>query len=457
MKEINYASLSDEVVAVEKYVQCGFGRRQPFGFSPYVANGVLSNIAGFQVSTVDECLGNIGKLLHQYASIVDLEHPSLSKPLAEFSESRLTQQMSDALRCSEHAQKIGAEALVRFLRYNFNQRKLVKEQLVSHLTFPPIKTVKNRQDRDFIRRHGFANFYARKESSSNICYQDVFLSGRSDFIWEEQPDTFAGYVRFSSHYEELAKSYGEIHDSLSGFGLLGLGAIFSNQMKALREKFFDSWVGFRKIPITLAASIIGKLHGFVFDYADNRAVFSANLNNKYLFLALNSLILSGDFVRRLKYDPEISGNTIYDILGQLAASKYPYEKNHPVAMMNVFSHGYIRLAFGPRLYPLHYFSEFLSDQNQRLLELLEAFPDYCGKPLFDSYFVLFPGLDLPSECSYHREKNGYLWKENGTIHVAETRAQFEFQLDQYFLRQKVVYPVVLGCNDDTYYFLFYLG
>jgi hypothetical protein len=150
----------------------------------------------------------------------------------------------------------------------------------------------------------------------------------------------------------------------------------------------ESYYGFNRITMTNAAVILAKQHKYHFVRSANGGVL-ISIPSDY-FTSLSNKIY------------------VFDALS-LEVREYELPKS-----------GFLN--YVPRVYPLH--NLVVPDSMWKIIDCLERFPDADFRPIFDTYWVMFPGTE-------------------------------EEKYDMYLLKQGIVCPILLGERDGKCFFISY--
>jgi hypothetical protein len=107
--------------------------------------------------------------------------------------------------------------------------------------------------------------------------------------------------------------------------------------------------------------------------------------------------------------------------------------------------------YEPRVYPLHELSDIITEDIQKTISLLEAFPDAGGKPIFDHFGVIVPGVAFPVEG----DGPFSFFDERGMLHTYTFRHEALKVLDTILIKNGYFYPIIVGERDGKCYFICY--
>lgn len=87
-----------------------------------------------------------------------------------------------------------------------------------------------------------------------------------------------------------------------------------------------------------------------------------------------------------------------------------------------------KFEYEPKIYPIHLLKNFISKQTKNIINILEKFPSANFKPIFDSFHVLVPSLNI----------NKQIYDKN---------------VDYYLIQNKIYSPILIGERNNICYFI----
>jgi hypothetical protein len=108
-------------------------------------------------------------------------------------------------------------------------------------------------------------------------------------------------------------------------------------------------------------------------------------------------------------------------------------------------------SYEPRVYPLHEFSDILSSNIEKTIELLENFPDAGNKPIFDHFGIIVPGVSYPApkQILYR------FLDESKSVQSYVVREDALKALDKILIKGQYLYAILVGEKDGKCYFISY--
>ena len=288
-----------------------------------------------------------------------------------------------------------------------------------------LKTIDDQYSQTSIR---FISDRSRRDALRAMLVRSCHVVGLGELyhagatMWEQTVETFDGYARYFNKYEkdlEVAEA------RIQHFRSLNLPMMAEEIAKSVekikQEAGEDQYHGFKKISLTVASIILGKMHGYrFFDGGPKSACGWGNMvsarDGRYAYAPLD---VFGDYEFYL-------------------FKSWPYDA---------------RIEYWPRLYACLELQELLPPRIKSLIEFLEEYPEVNKHPLFDQYHVLVPGLNYPypiyGETMKLRKVNGEVLEFSGRPEEAH------FVFDRDLIEHRLVTPVLLGERDREYYFISY--
>lgn len=358
-------------------------------------------------------LGDIGLKLKSFIQQVDLAHPEISNVF----DGILADNQAFSLFCREllilanYAKQDNLTLILPLLN-----QCLYKEHktLIRKIDAPSanrinVRFLKNSEEREQVR-------CSKKMQSIDL--QGIYKKGKN--FWDSQPNNFARFLRFDTGYQEEIKKAEKKAKRYEELGCISLAEEVRRTMDLFREHTECNYFGFNRITMTTASVILAK--SLNYSYVENRDVDGIVVNRK-VFYNFNP-------ETPIEFNPYVSslvGNTTFTDRPQ---TPYNYE---------------------PRIYPYHEFSSIASDETKNIICHLENFPDVGDKPIFDHFGVIVPGVEFPLKKS-----NSFTFLDKaGIVQEFNLREEAVKALDIVLIKDKDIYPVIIGEKDGKCYFVSY--
>lgn len=399
---MNFKDVSDQQEAILASIRnCESTTTEP-------VSGILTECQNYSDEVLEVAFGDFYKNLKAFATSVDLSHPDLrvvyDGQLVSPYEASFSKDSCDCLKLTKYS-----------LENNLSKtcldaiRKLIARsdhyKTISNCLDDPInnclhvRMCPSRSRRDRLRRNKI----------HQVIRLDPLYKKGLDY-WDEHLESFEGYVRGQMRFQRDISEGQQMYDRFIGHNLTGMAGEIKRTIDALEiRSAAEQYYGFNKISLISASIILAKMIGYRYDHHDTSASFS----HVSRVLASLSLFESYKF--------------------------YMSDDLHQIEYL-------------PRLYPLHTMERHCSDELKEIVELLEAYPAVGGKPLFDHYRVLFPGVDYPST----RYSNQFRIRlPNGDISYHHSVSEAHEELDVTLMTEKLIVPILLGERDGEHFFISY--
>ncbi len=352
-------------------------------------------------STGEMALGKIGRQLIELIAKLDLHHADAISLIEHIfsNDEGFQKQVLEAIELADRCKTLSSISS-NFYRL-IDRRKFSKPFFQTQFSIRLLKSIPERER-------------ARLERQSQTIDLKPFYK-RGNEIWKSQPEDFSIFNRHNIPYIEHIEI---AEKQASRYAELGCEVItdkITEEIKQLKASLRDRYYGFNRVKMTVAATVIAKMHGYKlrtsWDIHDNKV--------------LNIII---------------PRNMIYD---------FEPDSKMPIApFMQGFSSG--EYYYEPRLYPVHEMMATASEDMLRVMDHLDNFPDINGKALFDNFLLLVPSVKLP-----HKYNGTYFVKDSDNIlGFGKQDEAFKF-LDTKLIESGSVLPVLFGERNGKCYFLCY--
>lgn len=370
---------------------------------------ILHDIKTISVEEAELLFGSaFGYELLKFALDVDTSHPEISKMFdGQLVGDKLSSFSREAIDVIKIYKYIKSEKLSRWLigsatamikdHYHY---KCISENAMSYLH---ARLIKNPAERRLIReKKGFQTIgvtgygYAKKN------------------FWESCPDDLIEYSRgkdvFFKHLEKAVERKNQLLDH----GLEHMAEEIEKSIVALKNMSLEStYYGFNKVSLVETAVALANMCGYSFIETEN-----------------------------LSCSPKI-----FKTLGSFGGYDF-YDKSLPEHSGILFD----TIDFQPRVYTHIELEDCVSKEITDVISFLESFPQAGGKPLFDHYRIVVPGVDYPhkSQAAPFRfiDPDGSRVKY-GNVNVAKK------MLDITLLNNKCIIGALLGERDGEHFFICY--
>tara|TARA_Y100000034_G_scaffold43496_3_gene53094 strand:- start:19529 stop:20794 length:1266 start_codon:yes stop_codon:yes gene_type:complete len=374
--------------------------------SPDLTQSILKRVLECDPDVAAAALGQkLAIKLIGFANAVDLDHPSLVDLFGgqlvsgDFS-SDCRALVGLAAYAKEHEPSVFSR-IKKILSRGKTSRDIERSIDDPEKNQLHVRFVKDRATRDKIRA-------TKRMQTINV----GIIEKKGHDIWSSHDNTFANYTRNTDVWaNEIAEAESEL-ERFQKLGCKDLARGIETDIKNFKAQIRETYFGFNRIPMTHAAVILAKIHGYEIKRTSYKSAYKILVPRSY-FEPLTNFCLEGLSSQNQDY------------------SWFNYE---------------------PRSYTISELQENhdISEEMQTLIDYLENFPDIGGKPIFDHFRVLVPGIAYPakdwSRGTYLNEKGK---KISGTVEKVKT------DVDMMFIRQGTYCPILLGEKDEHCYFLSY--
>lgn len=395
---------------------------------PYNVPTLLHRVVECDDDILELTLGKIGQKLRLFAQNVDFSHPEIVSIFDGIiaDDQDFAQECIELLELAKFAKEKNLVRMIPALGRTLTKDTLTKS-IIKKIDTPAnnrmhVRLLKDASEREEIRT---------TKRMQIIDLQSVYKKGED--IWNAQPDNFSRFLRFDTAYQEdlkLAEKKAERYDEL---GCIALADEIRKSIEAFRENMEQSYYGFNRITMTSAAVILAKSLDYTFIPPHD-----VNTGTYGHYRVEAKILVNRSFFGKYNFDPE----QVLEFL--------PYVSQ--VAGSPIFNHRHqAPFDYEPRVYPLHEFSDIMPDSVKETVSMLEAFPDAGGKPIFDHFGVIVPGISFPREKDLMYtfvDKQGLA--QSHAVREAALKA-----LDTILIKNEYFYPIIVGEKDGKCFFICY--
>jgi hypothetical protein len=370
-------------------------------------------------------LGKIGHKLRMFAQDVDFQHPEIVSIFDGViaNDQDFAQECMELLVLGQFAREHNLKKIIpslgKILTKESLTRNIIKKIDVPSNNRMHVRLLKDVKDREEIRM---------TKRMQVIDLQSVYKKGED--VWNAQPDNFTKFLRFDTAYQDDLKNAEKKAQRYEELGCTSLAAEVRKSIESFREHMEQAYYGFNRMTMTSAAIILAKSLGHT---------YTAPIDTTYGNYGLKSegkITVSRKFFGKYNFDPD-QVIEFSHIVSQMAGS--------PIFTQKISD----PFVYEPRVYPLHEFASIITDNVKNTISLLEAFPDAGGKPIFDHFGVIVPGVAFPND------KQTAILDEKGIVQSFSSREEAVKQLDGILIKGEYIYPVLFGEKDGRCFFISY--
>jgi hypothetical protein len=358
-------------------------------------------------------MGEFGSKLKLFSELIDLTHPDLKEIYdgqLVGDEVGFSRDACDVLKLAAFGSESGlSENVLENLR-----RVITKNPYYQTISQWIDSPVSNQLHVRFVRDAGLRASIRRSKRHQVIGLSTLYKKGTT--YWDLADDSFKMFFRNGSTYQrDIDEALGRKAHFVQ-YGLSSMAAEIQASIDEMTLKSrLNTYMGFNKISLSLAAIIVGKQCGYEFSEEGN-----------YLSNSRNAIAYA---------KPS-------------AFKDYAFFDDH----LREDSFWHDKLEYYPRAHTFEELRPMASQEIVKLVEFLEAYPEIGGKPLFDHYRVLIPGLNYPNTF---QSEPFHFKKKDGSVAEFASIQETQLELDKSLLREKAVIGILLGERDGDHYFISY--
>jgi hypothetical protein len=357
-----------------------------------------------------------GRKLKEFVEAVDLSHPDISSLFEGClgNQSDFGQDVLELLTLGEYAFSHNLTRVLPNLTKKVICQEKERRQCLRALGDPRENCVHVR-----LLQEASLRDKARQKKSPQIIELGI-ITRKGDELWSALQGSFRTFVRGMPVYREEIENAERKAKRFKALGCSGLADEIDKSIDGFRVQVSECYHGFNRVTLTVTAVILAKAHGYMmstslshWESGDRRCTIKVPKGKFYDFGA----------------DQEGYRGLTQQL--RMSSSDYPYQ---------------------PRAYPAHFLDNMVSEQTKKLMAHLDQFPETGGRPIFDHFIVIVPGVKYPvvGHDDYWRIR-----LPNGEIETFATGDLAAEALDMILLRKGYIHPVLLGERDGKCYFIDY--
>jgi hypothetical protein len=316
---------------------------------------LVSILRKYDPGLIEFAFGEFGVKLNAFMKEIDDSHPDLGSLFdgAFQSNSLFSHSVREILELATYAKEKGLTRAAPDVFQTYIKK--VAKGIAKRIDAPTKNLLHIR----------FASAYYLNSARSQKKLTPVDLRGvwkKGNEAWEINPNSFLEYVRYNKVCEEQIQA---VVKKAERFRELGCKELCSEMLRDL-DMFIakqETYYGFNRITMTNAAIILAKQHQYQFRYD----AFSKGPS--YIFVPATYF---GKFVDQNTYKNLLTGE---NVCPTHMDEKYFYH---------------------PRAYPLSHGGGLFQESSARMkgvIQVLDNFPAAGNKPIFDTYWILVPGIE----------------------------------------------------------------
>jgi len=362
---------------------------------------LLQEILNYDAAICETAFGSFGTKLYETAKDLDFDHPDLKSGRFLSADEGTFKKMIQFLRLCLLAEQ-----------NNLHDISPIFSKCVTKALLPDVKNsldfLKNQQQ--YVRlfksaedRHRFRKF----KQIRPIEYASALK--RVGGMWSNISDLEV-YSRFGNYYESQIASLQQRIEVYQQYRLPALATDLMESLTEFKQGFGDAYYGFQRVPISIAALVLGKMH-------------NCYLTDK------NEIMMPATNFGDLRFEAE-------------AVTRFGIDGTGIDPKIEDFH-------YMPMAYPIY--SSDIPEETQKVLNHLENFPEANGKPIFDHYIAIVPGVHYPRQLLINEKY--FVYDAEGKKHFFQDMPSTRIFLDAMLIREKKIFPAVLGERDGKCYFI----
>jgi len=376
-------------------------------------------------------LGKVGQKLRRFAQNVDFQHPEIVSIFDGViaNDQDFAQECMELLVLGQFAREHNLQRIIPAIGRALTKESLTRN-IIKKIDIPAnnrmhVRLLKDCKERQEIRM---------TKRMQIIDLQSVYKKGEE--IWNAQPDNFTKFLRFDTAYQDDLKIAEKKAVRYEELGCTSLAAEVRKSIEAFREHMEQSYYGFNRITMTNAAVILAKSLGYTDTYTPDH--WAHPHQERHQHLRSGKIVVNRKFFGKYNFDPEQTLE-FSPIVSSVAGSPIFTQK-----IQNPYN-------YEPRVYPLHEFSDIITDNVRNTVSLLEEFPDAGDKPIFDHFGVIVPGVSFPL-----KKQAMYTFSDDrGMVQSYAAREDALKTLDSILIKGEYFHGVLVGEKDGKCYFICY--
>lgn len=304
-------------------------------------SGLLHKLSDYKTEIIQDALGNFGLRLSNFAAEVDFSHPDIISIYDEvFGDEDFKLDILNILdiASTNEFRPFVLKYLSRIIT-NHSRYKDLSERIDA-----PSKN---------LRHVRFAKEEIRREIREEKRIQDVsfrILMKKSKDSWDENPKDFSSYIRGFNRLAPLVEEATAQYHRFENFGLTSLACEIKSQLFDLVTKSKDdSYYGFNQITMITSSIILGRMYD---------AIIYTNQPDSWI---------NKTYQCKMKSDQFRSDD----------------HHNFPLDFCE----------YKPTFIPSVKMKSVPSDMIS-VMKKLDNWPEACGKPIFDNFWVMLPDINL---------------------------------------------------------------
>lgn len=368
-----------------------------------VEDSLLGKITKVDQDVAEAALGqDFAQKVLAFVNAVDLEHPAINDLFeGQLLSGDFSKECASLLGLAAYA-KDKEPLMLGKIKKLFPKDKIYKK-IERSIDDPSKNQLHVRLIKDNLLREKIRSSKKMQVINSNV------IEKKGYDIWISNNSTFSNYCRKVDVWGQEIRDAEKQLEKFQVMGCKDLAKGIEDDIKVFKLKISESYLGFNRISMTSAAILLAKIHGFELKNVNSKTRYKIMIPRSFFGELSNFCAPVGD---------------------------------------NALGGDYSYFEYEPRSYTVNEMTA--SYEMQRMINYLESFPEMDGKPIFDHFRILVPGIKYPNG---NWKKASYI-NESG-IAVSDSSENVKRSIDMMFVKNKLYYPILLGEKDEFCYFICY--
>lgn len=380
-------------------------------FNYVSSHNFINKITHCDKEILKTAFGDQAEKIVEFLNIIDIEHPDIQNCYdGIFSDS------SDFIAVFDEIY-----AYAKFGKDNkFVKTMLFLHQLMSNYVYENYKILSKIDTPENNRCN--IRFLSDKQKRENIRLQKKMqyidlqsVCKKGMHHYNCHPSSFNNFIRFDKSLDEEIKKLKNKAKRFQDLGCSFLADEINENLQSYQDYVNQTYFGFNRITMSSASVILAK-----------NLSFKCSVSSSYSSSNLESI--------RIFVSQDYFGNYIFD------QENIEFKNNHK------------SYEYEPKIYPLHVFSDILTDQVKSIVDYLESFPDANNKPIFDFFGVIVPAINFPN---YNRDGFFSFIDCKGLQRMYQDCSEAKFEFDKQLILNKHIAPIIVAEKDHKCYFVSY--
>jgi hypothetical protein len=371
-------------------------------WQPVEDRNFFIEVAKYGKDICELALGDLGVRLYEMSDILDLNHPEIKS--GSFMTSIEGEDIFEKLKQFLCLCKLAKEHQLDAITSSFS--KCMTKTIFSDAKLS-LQKIQNQQQ--YVRLLRDDSKREQIRSIKQIRTIDLSLPIKKFSGMWDSLSSLEVHGRFGNYHQEQLQKITQRAEVYKQLRLESMYSEIQGYIKEFGDAFEEGYYGFQRISIALAAVILAKMHNCTLD--ENKfppAIYMPAGNFDFDFMEGQSICFTSTGTAVQKSMPDFTYSPMTYPIGKLEV---------PEALGKIVAH-------------------------------LEAFPEADGKPIFDQFVVVVPGVN-----PHWGYPACYFFDKSGKKRQFADGMDLKIALDTMLIKEKYIIPAVLGEKDGKCYFI----